>query len=148
MRRFEEIKNILCEILLNLEKYCVSFFQGKEDPYLETAYSYEYKRKELSESIRSHVDRITDIIVTYRKGGLTLKMLGMHANDLARKCDCYDAPILFIFAEVKFLHSCSGYCTSTCMRSQQRPICIFFLIYLEHVWKNVNSWVVKVFVAT
>ncbi len=64
--RFENIKNILCEILMNLEKYCVSFFQGKEDPYLETAYSYENKRLELSESIRNHVDRITDIIVTYR----------------------------------------------------------------------------------
>ena len=98
--KFEEIKNLLCEILLNLEKYCVSFFQGKEDAYLETAYSYENKRKELSESIKNNIDRIADIIVTYRKGGLSLKMLGMHANDLARKCDCYDAPILFIFPDV------------------------------------------------
>ncbi len=39
-------------------------------------------------------------ISSHRKGGLSLKLLGMHANDLARKCDCYNAPILFIFTEV------------------------------------------------
>ncbi len=27
-------------------------------------------------------------------------MLGMHANDLARKCDCMDAPVLLIFIDV------------------------------------------------
>ena len=98
--KFQDIKNQLCDILIFLGKYCVSFFHGKEDSYLETAYSYENKRKELTESIKKNIDRISDIIVTYRKGGLTLKLLGMHANDLARRCDCYEIPILFIFADV------------------------------------------------
>ena len=98
--KFEDIKKQLTGILIFLQKYCVSFFQGKEDSYLETAYSYENKRKELSESIKNNIDRISDIIITYRKGGLTLKLLGMYANDLARRCDCYEAPILFIFADV------------------------------------------------
>ena len=98
--KFDEIKEQLCEILVLLQKYCVSFFHGKEDAYLETAYSYEQKRKELSESISDSIERISDTIMTYRKGQLMLKNLGLYANELARKCYCQEAPILFVVPDL------------------------------------------------
>ena len=98
--KFEEIKTQLCEILILLQKYCVSFFHGKKDPYLETAYSYEQKRKELAQSIQNNIDRTSDTMITYRKGQLTLKHLGLYANELARRSYCQEAPLLFIVPDL------------------------------------------------
>ena len=97
---FIEMKNELWDILILLQKYCLSFFEGEEDEYLETASSYKQQRKKFSQTIKDTIYRIEDVALQYTKGLITFKHLGMDAKELARKCYFFEAPILFIFADM------------------------------------------------
>ena len=97
---FIEMKNELWDILILLQKYCLSFFEGEQDEYLETAYSYKQQRKQFSENIKETIYRLEDVTLQYTKGLITFKHLGSDAKELARKCYFFEAPILFIFADM------------------------------------------------
>ena len=97
---FIEMKNELWDILILLQKYCLSFFEGEQDEYIETAYSYKQQRKQFSENIKETIYRIEDVALQYTKGLITFKHLGTDAKELARKCYFFEAPILFIFADM------------------------------------------------
>ena len=98
---FVEMNNELRDILILLKKYCLSFFEGKEkDEFLETASSYKKKRKQFSETIKDTIDHIEHVAMKYTKGVVTLNHLGTTAKELARKSYFFEAPVLYIFADM------------------------------------------------
>ena len=83
-----------------MKRYLLSFFHGKRDAYVETGVHYDMKRRELERVMNIHMKNITNMGTAYRqKRGLNVKMFGFGTNELARKCDVGDLPVLLVFPE-------------------------------------------------
>ncbi len=96
---FKPLMNDITEIVQFAEKYCVSFFNGQKDKFLETPQHYETIRKEYQGSVKMHLNNINNIGKSYKVGGLTSKLFGLSVNEIARRCDCEDKPVVLAFPE-------------------------------------------------
>ena len=110
--RLQESLEELELITDSLNRYCLSFYTNMEsDPYMETAQHYERKRADLKAAIHIHMSNISKMGRMYRdRCGLPVKVFGMHANELARACDCGDLPMLLVFPEAcqNIRNACKG----------------------------------------
>jgi hypothetical protein len=98
--RFQVIVEAIDVIMKHIRKYLLSFYDGKEAPYLETYFHYEQRKKELSEAIAAHIKNIFDMGETYRSPeGLLSVHFGLHVNEIARAKDCGRILILLIFPQ-------------------------------------------------
>ena len=97
--RLQPLINDIMKVLQNLKKYCLSFCPKYRDAYLETVSHYDLKINEFSNAICMQVDNILKMINAYKGQGVLAKHLGIHTNDVARRCDCASMPVLLIFPE-------------------------------------------------
>ena len=99
--RFEELLTDLNKVMECLQKYCRSYYKGTiTDPYIETAHHYDLKRLDYASAARDQMNDIKMISKAYKdKEGVSKRMFGLVANELARRCDCGSLPFLLVFPE-------------------------------------------------
>ena len=97
---FKDVLADIADIRQCLEKYCLSFWEGEKDSYLESAQHYERKRKDTQEALDTHALNIAGMAAAYQTAeGLQVKMFGIASNDLARRRGVGDLPFLLMFPE-------------------------------------------------
>ena len=110
---FVPLTDDLKQCIQYMKRYLLSFYQGKKESssYVETAFHYEMKRREIERVINMHMKNITNMGTAYRsKRGLNVKMFGFSTNELARRCDVGDLPMLLVFPEAcaNIQHACAA----------------------------------------
>ena len=97
---FKDLLMDITDIRQCLEKYCVTFWEGQTDSYMESAHHYEIRRRDTQAAIDIHVNNITAMADSYKgQEGLQVSMFGITSNDLARQCGVGDLPFLLMFPE-------------------------------------------------
>lgn len=88
------------KIILNYcERYCLSFYDPENDPFLETAHTYETQRKNYLKSIAGSLNNISKIAESFRKKEIHVSEMSSYAVELARKTESQSLGFLLLFPE-------------------------------------------------
>lgn len=129
---FERVLDGIGIILSFLSRYCLSFYSGKDDSYLETARHYDEKQKDFNKAIKDHLKNVTEMSQSYRSHiGLQADQFGLTSNDYARRIDCGEISIVLVIPQaLANLRNALKVCIITLIYNQVNYSVSRLIIYL------------------